>query len=60
MEHDTWKRKEDLGNAKKVLEELEERIDVEIRRQEKIDRVEEQDFRREELPEKFTVRILYK
>ena len=60
VEHDTWKRKEDLGNAKKVLEELEERIDVEIRRQEKIDRVEEQDFRREELPEKFTVRILYK
>ena len=41
MEHDTWKRKEDLGNVKEVLEEFKERRDAEIRRQEKIDRVEE-------------------
>ena len=40
-EHDTWERKEDLGNAKEVLEEFEGRIDAEIRRQEKIDRVKE-------------------
>ena len=41
VEHDTWKRKKDLGNAKEVLEEFKERRDAEIRRQEKIDRVEE-------------------
>ena len=32
---------------------------MEIRRQEKIDMAEERDFRREELPGKFTARMLY-
>jgi len=41
VEYDIWKRREDLGNAKEVLEEFEGRIDAEVRRQEKIDRVEE-------------------
>ena len=59
-EHDTWKKKEDLGNVKEVLEEFKERMDAEIRRQEKIDRVEKQDFRRGELLGKFTVRMLYR
>ena len=59
VEHDTWERKEDLGNVKEVLEEFEKRMDAEIRRQEKIDRVEEQDFRRGELSGKFTARMLY-
>jgi len=40
-EHDTWERREDLGNVKEVLEEFEERVDTEVRRQEKIDRAEE-------------------
>ena len=44
---------------KEVLEEFKERIDAEIRRQEKIDRAEEQDFRRGELLGKFTARMLY-
>jgi len=60
VEHDTWERKEDLGNAKEALEEFEERIDAEIRRQEKIDMAEKRDVRREELPEKFTVKMLYR
>ena len=34
-------------------------MDTEIRRQEKLDRAEEQDFRRGELPRKFIVRMLY-
>ena len=34
-------------------------MEVEIRRQEKLDRVEERDFRRGELLGKFMVRILY-
>jgi len=40
VEHDTWERREDLGNAKEVLEEFKGRVDVEVRRQEKIDRAE--------------------
>ena len=40
-EHDTWEKKEDLGNIKEVLGEFEERMDAEIKRQEKINRVEE-------------------
>jgi len=42
-----------------VLEEFEGRVDAEVRRQEKIDRVEEQNFRRGELPEKFMAKMLY-
>ena len=43
-----------------MLEEFEERMDAEIRRQEKLDRAEERDFRRGELPEKFIARMLYR
>jgi len=59
VEHDTWERREDLENAKEVLKEFKERIDAEVRRQEKIDRAEEQNSRREELPERFIARMLY-
>ena len=40
-----------------MLEDFEGRMEVEIRRQEKLDRVEERDFRRGELLGKFMVRI---
>ena len=59
VEYDTWERREDLGNAKEVLEDFEGRVDVEVRRQEKINRVEERNFRRGELLEKFMVKMLY-
>jgi len=58
-EHDSWVKKEELGNAKAVLEDFEGRMEAEIRRQEKLDRTEEQDFRRGELPGKFIARMLY-
>jgi len=58
-EEDTWERKENLKNAEKALEEFEERISAEVRRQERIDMTEERDFRRGELLGKFTVRMLY-
>ena len=48
-----------MKNAKEALEEFEERMNVEVRRQEKIDRAEEQDFRRRELPGKFMAKMLY-
>jgi len=59
VEHDFWVKKEELGNAKEVLEDFEGRMEVEIRRQEKLNRVEEQDFRRGKLPGKFMIRMLY-
>ena len=60
IEHDTWEKKEDLENTKKALEEFEKRMNAEVKRQEKIDMVEERDFRRSELPRKFTVKMLYR
>ena len=42
-----------------MVEEFEGRMNVEVRRREKIDMVEKRDFRREELPEKFMARMLY-
>jgi len=58
-EHDTWERKEDLGNAREMLEEFKGRMNAEVRRQEKLDMAEEKDFRRGELPGKFTAKMLY-
>jgi len=58
-EEDTWERKEDLKNAGEVLEEFKGRMNVEVKRQEKIDMAEERDFRRGELPGKFMARMLY-
>ena len=42
-----------------ILEDFEGRIEMEIRRQEKLDKAEEQDFRRGELSGKFTAKMLY-
>jgi len=58
-EHDTWERKEDLGNVEEALEEFKGRMSAEVRRQERIDIAEKRDFRRKELPGKFTARMLY-
>ena len=59
-EHNIWERKEDLGNAREVLEEFKGRMNVEVRRQEKLDMTKEKDFRRKELPRKFMAKILYR
>jgi len=58
-EEDIWERKENLKNAEEALEEFKERMSAEVRRQERIDMAEERDFRREELPGKFTAKMLY-
>ena len=58
-EGNTWERREDLGNTKEALAEFEGRMEAEVRRQEKIDRAEEQNFRKGELPGKFMARMLY-
>ena len=59
-EYDTWKREKDLGNAREAVEEFERRMSAEIRRQEKLDRIEEKDFKRGNLPGKYTAKMLYK
>ena len=41
------------------MEKFEGRISVKVRKQEKLDRIEEKNFRREELPGKYTVKMLY-
>jgi len=48
-----------LENTKELVAEFEERMNTEVRRQEKIDWMKEKDFRRGELPGKFTAKMLY-
>ena len=59
-EYNSWKREEDLENAKELVAEFEGRVKAEVRRQEKLDQVEERDSRRRELLERYTARILYR
>jgi len=60
VEHDTWEKSEALGNTRETLEEFEGRMNVKLRRQEKLDIAEEKNFRRGELPEKYIAKMLYK
>jgi len=43
-----------------MVAEFERRLNAEVRRQEKLDKAKERDFRRKELLEKYIVKILYK
>jgi len=60
VEHDIWERKKDLENAREVLEEFKGRVKTEVKRQEKLNMAEEKDFRRGELPGRFTAKMLYR
>jgi len=59
-EGDTWERKENLRNAGEALEEFEGRMSMKVRRQERIDMVEERDSRRMELLGKYMAKLLYR
>ena len=59
VEHDNWKKKKDLENAKKVVAEFERRLNGEVRRQEKLDIMEERESRRGKLPGKYMAKMLY-
>jgi len=48
-----------LGNAKKTVAKFEGRLNVEVKRQKRINRTEDKDFRREELSEKYMAKMLY-
>ena len=58
-EYDSWEKEEDLENTKELVAEFEGRMNAEVRRQEKLDLAEEKNFRRVELPGKYTAKILY-
>ena len=51
--------RENLKNAEELIEKFEERMNTEVRRQERIYMAEERNFRRGELLGKFTARMLY-
>ena len=59
MEHNTWKKRENLENAREALEEFKGRMNAKVKRQEKLDMAEEKDFKREKLPEKYIAKMLY-
>ena len=48
-----------MENVKKLVAEFERRVNVEVRRQEKLDLVEEKNFRRVKLPGKYIAKMLY-
>ena len=59
IEHDSWEREKDLENVKKVVAELVGRMNTEVRRQEKLNTMEEKNFRRGELLGKYIAKMLY-
>ena len=48
-----------MKNVEEALEEFKGRMSVEVRKQKRINLVEERDFRRKELPGKFIAKMLY-
>ena len=59
VEYNTWEKEKDLENARGVVEEFKEKMSMEIRRQERLNRIEEKDFKRGQLPEKYMAKMLY-
>ena len=61
VEGDIQERRENLKNAKELIKDFEGRVGVEIRRQEEIEKKKEiEEYRRMELPEKYTAKLLYR
>ena len=66
VENDIWKKK-DLENVRKLVDEFEGRMEVEVGQQERLDKVWKvklnlniKEFRRSELLVKYNVRILFR
>ena len=59
MEHDLWKKEEDLENTRELVNKFEEGLSMEVRRQEKIKTTGEREFRRRILPGKYIAKLLY-
>ena len=48
-----------FGNTRKAVKEFERRMSAEVRKQEKLDIMEEKDFRKRKLLEKYIIKMLY-
>ena len=59
MEQNTWEKRENLENTKKALKKFKGQMNAEVRRQERIEMVEEREFRRRELLGRYTAKLLY-
>jgi len=60
VEGDIWERRENLKNVEELIEEFEQG-GIKVRRQEEIEKKKEVDeYRRMELPEKYTAKLLYR
>ena len=60
VESNIWKKKENLKNIKEAIADFEERMGAKVKKQEKLDLIEEQDFKKKELLEKYIVKMLYR
>ena len=49
-----------MENTKELVAGSERRINVEVRRQERLDLIEKKNYRRGKLPEKYTAKMLYR
>ena len=49
-----------MKNTKEAVAEFKGRLSIEVRQQKKMDKVENRDFRRGEMPEKYMAKILYR
>ena len=58
-ENDTWEKEEDLRNTKKLVNDFEERLEVEVRWQVEKRKVERIEYRRMELLGKYIAKLLY-
>ena len=66
VEHDMWEKKEDLENAKELVDKFEERLGAEVRRVKRVDQKQKvkmnpkaEKFRRSELLGRYTAKLLY-
>jgi len=58
VEHDIWEKDIDLKNTRKVVKEFKEKMGIEIKRQKKLEMVDEQGFRGGELLGKYITKML--
>ena len=65
-ENNIWEKEKDLENTRKLVEEFEGRLGTEVRRQERVEerwkvqmKPEAKEFRRNELPGRYTTKILF-
>ena len=60
VNNDTWKKEKDLKNAKKAAVKFERKMSVKVRKQKKLDLIEEWDYKRGELLGKYIAKMLYR